>query len=320
MFPSVVANMIPQKRFIGSVQGIAPNTAGLQTVTFQVTAAYNYLDLPLVLGGAVTAAMIQQLRLKIGANVIQKWRGVDLDARLQYDRVPASSVNNVLLIPLRRLGIRGGLNILNFDQKVFLSGSARDLAYESSLNCGSAGGGFAKISDVTIELDLINTPATPNIKVYGRVTAPVEGGPGAVYRVDQQTKTISNGSVVITKSEMGLDALRPFITRITLVNNVNADSSVAVFDNFQLRYGTNDWWTIGLGLFKQFATMDALRTLQAGYTILDFQEEGFGDEMLDMSASNSDILLQFDASGITDGLTLTYYVETLGLPFSRNNG
>ena len=312
-FPRVIGSMIPQKRFITTFQGITALFAPKQTVTVQVSAAYNYLDLWLQTVN-VTVAMIQQVRLKIGGEVIQRWSGADLDARLQYDKQPTFASFGILKLPLRRMGIRGGMNVLDFNAQMFLSGSARDLSYESSLNCGSAGGGFKAIQDISIELDLVNTGAgAPQVQVFARVTAPVAGGPGAVYRVDQQTKTISNGTVTITKSEMGIDALRPFINRITLV------PPAGTLDNFQLRYGTNDWWTVSSRLLQYSQTEDALRNsaIPAQY-VLDFQEEGWGDTMLDMSASNSDILLQFEATGAAG--TLTYYMESLGLPFASNSG
>jgi hypothetical protein len=305
--------MIPQKRFITTFQGITALFAPKQTVTVQVSAAYNYLDLYLQTVN-MTIAMFQQIRLKIGGEVIQRWSGVDLDSRLQYDKQPTFASQGILKLPLRRMGIRGGMNVIDFKNSMFLSGSARDLSYESSLNCGSAGGGFKAIQDISIEIDIVNTGAlAPSVQVFSRVTAPVPGGPGAVYRVDQQTKTISNGTVTITKAEMGMDALRPFINRITLV------PPAGTLDNFQLRYGTNDWWTVGAKLLQYTQTEDFLRAsnIPTQY-VLDFQEEGWGDTMLDMSASNSDILLQFDSVGGAG--TLTYYIESLGLPFASNSG
>jgi hypothetical protein len=320
MLPSALMEYMPRKRFFGQFQGLAPSVASLQPVTLQLNAAWNFEDIYLVCQN-VTLAMIQEARLKIGADVIQRWVGADCDATHQYDREPAFATNNVFKFPLRRMGLRGGANVINFDSKTFLSGDPKILSTESTLNCGSSGGGFAAIKDVTLELDLINTGSgQPVVQVYGRVTPPIAGGPGAVRRVDKQSKQIGNGSVVITKSEMGLDALRPYLNRIILVNPVvpSDPPTLAVFDNFQLRWGTEDYWTIPLGLLNQTQTEDNLRTLQAGYTILDFQETGWGDELLDLSNPASDILLRFDCSGLAAASTLIYYVETLGLPFSAN--
>lgn len=311
-FPRVIQSMIPMKRFIGVFPNIAVNTAAKQTITFNVTAAFNYLDIYLRLTN-LAAANFQEIRLKIGADVIQKWTGTDLDAILQYDLLPASATYATLKLPLRRMGLRGGMNVVNFAQSMFLSGSARDLAYESSLNCGSAGGGFQAIKDVSIECDIINTGGNQAlIEMYSRCTAPVPGGPGAVYRVDLQNKNIANGRVTITKSEMGLDALRPFINRIVLV------PAAGTLDNFQLRYGTNDWWKVDANLLNFTQTEDKLRAIQVGYYVFDFQEEGFGDEMLDMSDSAADILFQFDSVGAAGNLA--FYVHTLGLPFSATPG
>ena len=323
MIPVATAGLLPSKRFIGSFQGIAPSNAGSQTVTLQVQPAWNFVD-PWFVFTNVTAAMIAEFRLKIGGNIVQRWLGADLDAMNQYDKLPAVSVNNVFRIPLRRMGLRGGAQIFSGGPTPsFVSGSPRDLAYETTLNTGSdgtAGGtvpGYAAIKDVTMEFDLINTTSSqPAIQLYCRVTPPVPGGPGSVRRFDKQALLISSGQVQITKSQMGLDALRPYLNRIILVN---PDPDNITLDNFQLRYGTNDWWTISTKLLAQGAQEDALRvTAIPNYYVLDFQEEGWGDTFLDLSAANSDILLTFTAAGVAALNNMTYYIDTLGLPYSAN--
>lgn len=322
MIPSFTAGLLPSKRFIGSFQGIAPSTAGVQTVTLQVTAAWNYVD-PWFVFTNVTAAMVQECRLKIGGNIIQRWAGVDLDGVNQYDKMPAVSVNKVFKLPFRRMGIIGGASAINFANAKYVSGASRDLAYETTLNTGSDGTlgdtqpGFAAIQNVVVEFDLINTTSSqPAISLYARVTPPQAGGPGSVRRIDKQSLLISNGQVQITKQQMGLDALRPYLNRIILVN---PDPVNVTFDTFQMRYGTNDWWTISAALLKQGASEDNYRTVnQPNYYILDLQEEGWGDTFLDLSASNADILLSFQAAGVASLNNMTFYMDTLGLPFSAN--
>lgn len=324
MIPTFAAGLLPSKRFIGSFQGIAPSTASIQTVTLQVTAAWNYVD-PWFVFTNVTPAMVQECRLKIGGNIIQRWAGADLDAFNQYDNLPAVSINNVFKLPFRRMGIRGGAQAISFTPPgAFVSGSARDLAYETTLNSGSDGTnggtqpGYAAITNIVVEFDLVNTTSSqPAISLYARVTPPQAGGPGSVRRIDKQSLLISNGQVQITKQQMGLDALRPYLNRIVLVN---PDPGNVTFDTFQLRYGTNDWWTISAALLNQGASEDNLRTTnQPAYYILDFQEEGWGDTFLDMSASNADILLTFTAAGVTTLNNMVFYMDTLGLPFSANS-
>lgn len=315
MLPRIIGNMIPQKRFIGTFQGIAPATAAKQTVVLAVTTAYNYVDLYLQCAN-LTAVMFQEIRLKIGGEVIQRWAGADLDGMNVYDKQPLFSKWSIFKIRLRRMALRGGLNVIDFNQKMFLSGSPRDLSYESSLNCGSAGGGFQAIQSVSIELDIIDTPAgQPTCQLIARVTAPVPGGPGAVLRVDKQSKQIAAGDVTITKSEMGLDALRPFVNRIILIPPVIAANTLT---DFQLRYGTNDWWTVNANMLGMTQEEDNLHTdfVTAGTRyVLDFQEEGWGDTMLDMSSFTSDLLLKFTSANAGQ---LVYYVESVGLPFAQS--
>lgn len=313
--PPVIRALVPSKRLIGVFQGIAASTAAKQTVTLQISAAWNFVDLYLILVN-LTSANFQELRLKIGGNIIQRWAGADLDRRLQYDKQPASSTNAILKLPMRRMGIRGGMSYMA--EKQIITGAPRDLAYESTLNCGSAGGGYSAIVDVQLELDVINTGGPqPSVSLYGSVTSPVPGGPGGVYRVDKQTKTLpAAGTVTITKSEMGVDALRPLLNRITLVN---PDSGNITFDNFLLRYGNNDWWQVSAAFLQQICTEDGLRTSQQpDQYILDFQAEGWGDTPLDLSDANADILLQFEVAGGAGGENLVYYIESVGLPFSPN--
>jgi len=308
-YPSIVQNLVPRKRFIGNFQGITPNLGPMQTVTLDVNGSWNHLEWLFNLVG-ITAAMIQEMRVKIGGTVIQKWVGADLDARLQYDKVPAVSVNSVLTVPFRRLALRGGETIINWASKVFIPGDPRFLAYESSLNVGSAGGGQAAITNVSVEFDLINTPNSAcAIQMYSRVTAPVDGGPGLVLRIDKQTKTFANGSVSFTKAEMGLDADRKFLSRVYFT----LPGGLAI-SNVQVRYGTNDWWVVPDNVLTQAQQMDGLHNVPSGLFILDFQEEGWGDTLLDMSDSASDFAIFLTASGLGGATAVPYYMETLGIP------
>ena len=310
----ITAGLIPQKRYITSFQGIQASIASKQTSTITIPALYNYLDL-WIQAVNLTISMVQEVRLKIGGTVIQKWAGADLDAMNQYDKVQAfgtvgPSGFNILQIPLRRLGIRGGSTLLNAQGGVLASGSARDLAYETSLNCKVGGGSFKAIKKVTLEIDLVNTsnPA-PAMQLYARVTDPVEGGPGLVQRCDKQTKNVANGEITWSKEDLGLDALRPYLNRLIFVPVPGG-----TLDNYQFRYNTNDWWTISEDLRLFGANEDALRIQQAGYYVLDFQEEGWGDSQLDMSDPNSDILVQFEGTNTAGNMIC--YVVTSGLPFS----
>lgn len=315
MLPNVLKGLLPQKRFLTTFQGIAPNIAPVQTVTVNIPALYNIVDLWLQCLN-ITTAMVQEIRLKIGGNIIQKWAGPDLDTRLQYDRQPAFGVNaiiySILKLPLRRMGLRGGTLVLGPNGSILNSGSARDLAMESTLNCGIAGGGFAAVDKVTMEIDFINTGALqPSCQVFGRCTDPVEGGPGLVYRVDKQNKQVPNGEITWTKTDFGLDALRLYLNRLTFF-----PVGGGTLDGWQLRYGTNDWWTISQDMLIQGNLEDDLRTPQPGMYVLDFQEEGWGDTMLDLAAGNSDILLQVQGANTVGNMVC--YVESLGLPFSKN--
>ena len=129
-----------------------------------------------------------------------------------------------------------------------------------------------------------------------------------------QAKLAANGTFILTKTEMGLDAMRPFLNRVTFVLPSGASVS-----NIQLRYNTQDWWaTLPLGLIQYYQTEDANHVNQAGYFILDFQEWGYGDTVLDLSDPKADIYLQMTLAGVTGSPTMVYYVETLGLPFSPN--
>ncbi len=310
-YPAILDVSLPRKRFMGNLPSIAPSTVGSQTVTMDVNGAWNHLEWFLALTN-LTAANIQQLRVKVGGVLIQRWNGTDLDAYLQYDKVTASAVNSVLVVPFRRLALRGAFTLIDFDAKKYTDGSSRFQEYESSLNVGSIDPTTGRaISNVSLEVDLINTGVSqPAIALYSRCTAPIPGGAGPCLRVDQQYKTLANGSVSLTKAEMGLDALRNFVSRMVFALPAGASIS-----NAQLRYGTNDWWVFPSNVLAQAQQMDGLHISPVNnQLILDFQEEGFGDTALDVSDPSSDLALFFTISGLTAATSVPYYMVTLGQP------
>ena len=308
--PTISLGLLPRKRFMGTFQGIVASTAALQQVSLDVNGAWNHLEWHLNLGN-LTPAMFQEIRVKANGAIFQKWNGADLDALLQYDKVPAASVNNVLVIPFRRFAMRSSVNLIDFKGASYVDGSSQFQSLETSLNVG-APGASVPITAVSLECDIINTGAgQPTLSLYSKCTDPQQGGTGPVLRSDKQAKTFANGSVSITKSEMGLDALRPYLNRLvfTLPGGL-------VISNVQLRYGTNDWWVVPDNVLAQMTGVDNMHNLPNGQFILDFQEEGWGNLMLDLTDPNSDIAVYFTASGLAGATNVPYYVISAGPPFA----
>lgn len=308
--PYTALAQLRRKEYLGTFQAVAPSTAAAQQTTLEVAGAWNVETLQVLLG-SITSAMIQQVQLFADGVLFQTWSGTVLDKRIQYDGGPSVTANNVLTLPFNRLAVVGGLSAQMADKTVIL-GDPVTVAGVSSLNMGTGGGGLSAIQVLRIQLTIINSPVTTSsMPVYGVVTAPLAGGPGPVLRVLQQSKTMSNGSITINKSEFGFDAQTQYLNRIYF----DASSGLTM-DQIKIMYGGALWWNYVpevVNLNMEAGLLGPVKTLpQAGFIALDFQEGGIGTDMLDLTNPTTDFNVQFTAGGLTGSPAIPFYCEVLG--------
>jgi len=294
---------------------VTPSQAGVQTISAEFPARYAYwqIDLQLGTGGpAITAAMIQEIRLKANGMVIRRLSGTMLDAINQYYGVPVSTTYGMLSLYFRRLGVRGGVQGLSNGK--LLSGSAPDVALESILNTGSFNSSGQGISSLICEIDLINTPAgAPRILPIAQVTDPYPGGAGLVYFQD---KTTFNG-VVGTNTASKSNALLFGDPIHSQLDTVFIFPLTSTLDTFQMFFNNNLIIQRTSAYNKAIQAQDDVRFPAAlfGYAnaiVLEWSPNGYGDEVLNIADPSTDLRLIFNST-VAEALTFAEF--TLGYPF-----
>lgn len=282
--------------------------------TTELPASYDYWELTLNLLGGLTVAMIEEIRLKANGTLIQQVTGPDLDAMAQFYKAPAAAAiagQILLVLDQRRLGIRGGVQGLA--EGKLLSGSAKDLALESTLNCGSFDEQGRGIKALTMEIVVNNTPGagTLRVEVYGSATDPYPGGAGLIPVLTRNTFNASTGINVMSKSNAFLmgDVMHAMLDAVHLVPFAGQ-----TLDDFYLWFNNNLILSRSDARNRFLQQRDALRVPQAGLYSFDFTADGFGDQALGIAPTATELRMQLTASGAAGNITV--YQKSLGRLFA----
>ena len=294
---------------------ITPSNVGLQTVSAEFPARYNYWDIDLDLGSgpaAITPAMIQEIRIKANGMVIRRISGTYQDAINQYFNAPMAV--SILSIFFRRLGIRGGIQGINAGK--LLSGSAADLALESTLNTGSFNKAGLGISSLICEIDLVNTPAgAPRIFPFAQVTDPYLGGAGLVYFQDKTTFNPPIGGAVTASKSNALLFGDPIHTQLDVLFIFSPTSAL---DNYNWYFNNNLIIQRSDAANLYFQAADNLRNptvlRTATGTAFEWSPNGFGDEVLNIADPSTDLRFVYSNSVAE---AQDYIQFSLGYPFGR---
>lgn len=282
---------------INPFQNIANSLTSLVTYSTPIPPVWNYSVINLILTGGLTPAMISEIRLIVNGDIIQRFSGTELDNMNQYNNAPAAEIvtNSLYVLSMyqERLGIRGGAE--GFDPGPparVISGSAKDLALETTLNCGSYDSQKRGISSVTIECDINNTPASGTLQItpQGWGYEPYPGGAGLLKVINKTTFNAVDGQNVMTK-ENGFkygDLLHANFDQLFLVPVSGAlDNFLFYFNNNIVRQRTD--------AYNRFVQkQNKVRVPQAGQYVIDMTEEGFGDQDLVFGPAGTTASLQFD--------------------------
>ncbi len=268
------------------------STAAKQTTSADFQAAWDYWQINFLLSN-LTLAMIQEVRILVNQVPIVRASGAQIDAINQYFKAPAFSAAGVLTWFFRRLGIRGGAESFDPKSLTFISGSAKDLALESSLNCGSFDSQGVGIGSLRIEIDVINTGVgVPTVQAIASVTNPVPGGAGFVRRFEKQTVNVSaNAQYVASKNNLLFGEPRHM-----LLNCLHLVPAGGTLDSFVMRHNGMQTFIRSDAQNRFIQAQDGLRTPQGGYYEIDMSERGYGDEFLQIGQEGTDLQLQFTPS------------------------
>jgi hypothetical protein len=274
---------------------ITPNQAALQTINADLPAAWDIWQLDFRMQN-ITLAMIQELRILANDTPIVRASGATIDFVNQYCNAPAYGAAGILTWFFRRLGIRGGAQSFDKNSMTLISGSAKDLGLETSLNCGSFDGNGFGVRGLRVEIDLINTAVgAASVQITARVTDPVPGGAGLVRRFEKQTVNVAaNSQYVAAKNNLLFgDPLHQLLNMLHLV------PAGGTLDQFVIRHNGMQKFIRTDAYNRIVQAQDNLRTPQAGIYSIDFTERGYGDEFLQIGNPGTDLQLQFtpDANG-----------------------
>lgn len=282
----------PMDILFPTLSPITPAQVALQTINADLPAAWDIWQLDFRLLN-VTLAMIQEMRIMANDVPIVRASGATVDFVNQYFGAGAFGAAGVLTWFFRRLGIRGGAQAFDKTSGDFLSGSAKDLGLESSLNCGSFDSNGFGIRSLRVEIDLINTAAgAASIQITARATDPVPGGAGLVRRFEKQTVNVAASAQYIAAKNNLLfgDPLHQLLNALHLVPAGGTLDSFVVRHNGVQKFQRSD-------AYNRFVqAQDGLRTPQAGVYSLDWSERGYGDEFLQIGKPGTDLQLQFTPS------------------------
>jgi hypothetical protein len=279
--------------------GIAGQTA-VQTLTAIFPASWDYWELRFSLT-AITLAMIQEMRVIVNSVVRIRVRGGSFwDLRNQYDKVPAYAGTGTK-IPLiwyfRRLRLgQGGAQSLGPAAQgqqlpTLFSGTGKDLALLSTLNCGSTDANGVGIGTLSIEFDLVNTSSTaPVITCVALASAVSAGGSGLVPSLELTTPQVSANNLY----NFGNANLKFGDNKHLLLNRIYFVPASGTMDSWVVRHN-------GVQKLIRSTADNAYVENEGGHAdqsasglyILDWSERGYGDEMLPIGAPGTDF--QVDA-------------------------
>lgn len=263
-------------------EGVAPD----QTATVKFAIGSKYHDCALVTN--MNLADMTEIRLIANNKTIHRYTATRRDLMNRFYGLPAfdnASGKGVLFIP--------------FDRKAL---KVRTMEELTGINTGVAGENGEKISALYLEVDIAAGAVAPTLDVYATVSAATADGVGTVMHVTTHNRTAA-GSGELEVSDL------PF-------NQPTAAALNAAF----LFPSANDMNKIIVerGLYKVFERTKQIneylqqigeRVPQAGMQVVDFTENGYGANALDLRGYQ-DFRYRLDMSGAA---TITFVSEYLGI-------
>lgn len=270
---------IPKK--MPSMNGVkAGQTANL---SFPIGSKYHALWLTY---SGVTLAQMTEIRILAGTKVIHRYSATERDTMNQFRGLQAA--NGILYIPFDRPGLltRHGIE-------------------ETAVNTGSQDPQTGQaILNFSIEIDIAAAATGPALSIEADISDSSPGGPGTVLHVMKTTRS-ATGSGDFEIGDL------PF----------NQPTAMALNASF-FWPSANDISNVLIerGLYKVFERSKTLnefvqkngeRTPQAGLIAVDWTEQGFGGNLLDLMGY-SDFRYRLTMTGAADLTIIQEYMGVLG--------
>lgn len=262
---------------VQSPEGVAPG----QTATVRFAIGSKYHDIALVTN--MTLANMTEIRLIANNKTIHRYTATRRDKINQFYGLQA--FNGVLYIPLDRKALK-----------------MRNMEEVTGINTGVRGENGERIGALYLEVDIAADAVSPTLDVYATQSAATEDGVGTVMHVTTHNRT-SAGAGELEVSDL------PF----------NSPTAAALNAAFMFpSAGAINNIIVERGLFKVFERTNALnefyqkngeRFPQAGMVAVDFTENGYGANALDLRGYQ-DFRYRLDMSAAA---TVPFVSEYLGI-------
>lgn len=258
-------------------EGVAPG----QTALVKFATGSKYHDIQLVTN--MSLANMGEIRLIANNKTIHRYSAEERDAINQFYGLEA--FDGILMIPLDRKALK-----------------TRRMEEITGLNTGVRGEDGEKISALYLEIDIASDATAPTLDVYATTSAATDDGVGTVMHVTKHTRNAA-GSGELEISDL------PFNSQTAAAIN-----SVFVFPSA----GEISKMIVERGLFKvvertkalnEFMQKNGERNPQAGMQAIDFTENAYGENALDLRGYQ-DYRYRFT---MTDAATLPIVSEYLGV-------
>lgn len=266
---------IPKK--IQAPEGVAPG----QTATVRFPIGSKFHDIQIETN--MTLANMTELRLIANNKTIHRYSATERDAINQFYGLPAFS--GILYIPLDRKALK-----------------TRAMEEVTGINTGVRGKNGEKISAFYLEVDIDAGAVSPTMEVSVTQSAATPDGVGTIMHVTKHNRTAA-GAGELEVSDL------PF----------NSPTAAALNAAFLFpTAGDISKITVERGLYKVFERKKAVnefmqtlgeRTPQAGMHAIDFTENGYGANALDLGGYQ-DFRYRLD---MTAAATVPFVSEYLGI-------
>lgn len=296
-----------------------------QTRTIPADRNYQWFDLELV--NCAPADIVGIFIRPNGILTQQYSSGTDTDLINQREGLPPAGAlagtytNPVLRLDQRRDRLFGGALQYIDGQGKLVSGSAKDLETNVSLNCGSQDPNtkFA-INTLTMEIWLQNAGSFGGNKPLINLTAygydPFPGGPGLMRFIDTKQFNFSSGQFTMDKDTAFTigDGQRLNLDQVLVMNPNNID-----FTNFQIYWQSQIIRNRNANINAFTALWSTLKQQISGIqSFFDSRELLYGDETMPIGALNSSFKIQGTNPG--GAVSLQFYQMSSGMLVPTNPG
>lgn len=254
------------------VQLTAPDgvTAG-GTATFKLPRGWRYHELFIVYGGTL-GTNYGEIRIKANTETIHRYDVTERDMMNKTDGLAAAA--GVLRIPIDSAGMR-----------------IREGEEETALNVGRPAGAEPQPNEITsaeVHIDVKSGAVGPSLKMFATVSRVQPGGAGVVRHLVKTTRSASGaGELDIINLEYNRPN-RAFIRRFFL--------GTAALDKILIERDQKKIFERTKALNDLVLSDSLYRAQQAGWTLIDKSEKGYGGSRISTIGAQ-DLMLRLNMTG-----------------------